>query len=1047
MSNDSPSRPVPTKDRVLYVISTAHLDTQWRWTIQDTINNLVPATLRGNFAHFEKHPHYVFSFEGAFRYQIAKEYYPELYAKLREYVAQGRWRVCGSSVDACDTHVPSPESLLRHVLYGNGFFRREFGKTSLDIFLPDCFGFGYALPTVAAHCGLKAFSTQKLGWGSSVGIPFDVGIWVGVDGSSLLAALNPGPYIQQLDHDLSHDQNWIETIERQGKQSGLYVGYKYIGVGDRGGALDDDSISWLERSVTGTGPIRVLSAGADQLARDLSPEQLERLPRYDGELLLTAHGAGCYTSQAAMKRWNRKNELLADAAERTSVAADWLGGAPYPKAKLTEAWTRFLWHQFHDDLTGTSIPEAYVFSWNDEVVSLNQFAQVLSSAAGAVARGLNTSADGVPLVVINPLSIPRQDVVRAEVRFPNSAPAAVRVWDHEGTEVPCQLLSTSGDSATILFLADLPSTSFSAYDVRAAAAPLPVDTGLRITQSELENGRYRVRVDENGDIASILDKAEGKELLSAPIRLELLDHHLNDWPSWEITYADVSAPPRAYVDGPPAFRIAESGPVRVTLEVTRQKEGSTFTQRISLSAGSDRVEVETDVDWKTQATVLKAAFPLSVANPNATYDLGLGTIQRPNNTESKHEVPAQQWADITAADGSYGMAILSESKYGWDKPTDNTLRLTLILTPKTQPGWLEDEATQDIGRHRFTYAIQGHRGDWRQGEVVWQAARLNQPPIPFQTAKHDGPLGKSLSMAHVSTPQVAIRALKKAEESNEVVIRLVELNGQPAAGVAVTVGAGIASGRELRGDEEPLGSATVRDGKLVLDMKPYQPRTFALKLVDPPARVAPPRTAPVQLPYNLDVVSFDADKADGDFDGEGHSLPAELLPATVESEGVTFAIGPTEPGEMNAVACKGQTISLNAAGYNRLYVLAAAAGGDATGVFSVDGVPTEVTVQEFTGLVAQWHSRVVDGKVVNDIHSIAAPFIKRAPIAWTASHRHSAKDGNEAHILCYLYRYCIELPQGASFLTLPNNDRIRVMAVSLAADTNDDTIPAGLLYD
>ena len=152
----------PDKEQrpTLYVTATAHLDTQWLWTIQTTIDEYIPNTLQGNFTLFDKFPNYVFSFEGAFRYMLAKEYYPEEYGKLKEYVAQGRWHVCGNSVDAGDVNVPSPESLIRHILYGNGFFEREFGRTSCDIFLPDCFGFSYALPSVAAHCGLKWFSTQ-----------------------------------------------------------------------------------------------------------------------------------------------------------------------------------------------------------------------------------------------------------------------------------------------------------------------------------------------------------------------------------------------------------------------------------------------------------------------------------------------------------------------------------------------------------------------------------------------------------------------------------------------------------------------------------------------------------------------------------------------------------------------------------------------------------------------------------------------------------------------------------------------------------------------
>jgi alpha-mannosidase len=212
--------------RTLHVVATAHLDTQWLWTIQDTIEKHIPATLHQNFALFEKFPHYVFSFEGAFRYMLMREYYPADFARMKEYVKQGRWQVCGSFVDACDVNVPSPESLVRQILYGNGYFEREFGRGSCDVFLPDCFGFGAALPAVAVHCGLKGFSTQKLTWGSSVGIPFDIGVWEGVGGATLIAALNPGSYTSRIENDLSADPVWQERIAKLGVQAGAPVAYK-----------------------------------------------------------------------------------------------------------------------------------------------------------------------------------------------------------------------------------------------------------------------------------------------------------------------------------------------------------------------------------------------------------------------------------------------------------------------------------------------------------------------------------------------------------------------------------------------------------------------------------------------------------------------------------------------------------------------------------------------------------------------------------------------------------------------------------------------------
>src|SRR5260370_15194583 len=205
-----------SKDPTLYVVGYAHLDTEWRWEYPQVINECLRKTMEDNFTLFEKYPHYVFNFSGANRYRFMKEYYGEDFAKLQKYVAAGRWFPAGSSMEEGDVNAPSSETIIRQVLYGNDWFRKEFGKASAEYMLPDCFGFPSSLPTILAHSGVRGFSTQKLVWGSSAnaggpesrektpdGTPFNVGVWVGPDGESVLAGLNPGDYSAGIDTDLS----------------------------------------------------------------------------------------------------------------------------------------------------------------------------------------------------------------------------------------------------------------------------------------------------------------------------------------------------------------------------------------------------------------------------------------------------------------------------------------------------------------------------------------------------------------------------------------------------------------------------------------------------------------------------------------------------------------------------------------------------------------------------------------------------------------------------------------------------------------------------
>jgi alpha-mannosidase len=229
---------------VLYVTATAHLDSQWNWTVQDTIRQYVPSTFYTNFKYFDQYPDYTFTYEGAIHYMWFKEYHPDDWPTLQKYVANGRWRLAGSWIDAVDTNIPSPESLMRQALYGQHFFRQEFGKVSRDVYLPDCFGFGFALPSIAVHSGLQAFTTQKLTWGSSVPIPFPVGRWRGVDGSEVVANLNPGDYVTKITSDISADPKWSNDLTPVG--AGAKIGFRLFGTGDIGGGPDVNSLDWLE---------------------------------------------------------------------------------------------------------------------------------------------------------------------------------------------------------------------------------------------------------------------------------------------------------------------------------------------------------------------------------------------------------------------------------------------------------------------------------------------------------------------------------------------------------------------------------------------------------------------------------------------------------------------------------------------------------------------------------------------------------------------------------------------------------------------------------
>lgn len=1041
-----------SKEKVLYCVPYAHLDTQWRWDYVTTIGQYIKYTLDDNFKLLEKYPEYKFTFTGSIRYEMMKEYYPEKFEKLKEYVKQGRWCVGGSSVDEGDVNVPSPESVIRQVLYGNHWFRKEFGADSVDYMLPDCFGFPASMPSVWAHCGLRGFSTQKLYWGCAVGVPFSVGIWIGPDGKGVICAFDPGSYGDGVPNRLDIDPHWVGMVNANGEKYGVFTNYHYFGVGDQGGAPREPDVQMAIKSMNNPdGQIKVVMAASDQMYKDITDQQAAKLPTYKGDLLLKEHSAGSLTSQCYMKRWNRKNEILADSAERAAVAADWLGLMDYPIGRINSAWARVLGSQFHDILPGTSLPRAYEYSWNDEIIALNIFGHVLESSAGAVIGNMDTRAEGVPVVVYNPLAVDRDDIVEASVEFPKSAPKVIEVLDAKGKSVPCQILERKGKALKIAFVASVKPVSYSVFDVRSAEAS---EKGtLKVTKNLLENEYYKVAIDTNGDVSSIFDKKLKKELLAAPAQLQFLHESPREWPAWNMDWDDRQKPPIGAVDGPAEIKIIENGPARVALQITRSAKNSIFTQQIRLACGEAgrRIEFKNYIDWQSTGVSLKAAFPLAASNSVATYNLGLGTIDRANNNSVKYEVPSREWFDLTNSDGSFGVSVLEDCKFGSDKPNDNTLRLTMLYSPEVNGGGYKEQYSQDWGRHDITYALYGHKGDWADGGTKWQGRRLNQPLVGFQVQKHEGPLGRQFSMASVSTNQVDIRAFKKAEDGDFYIVRIQELFGKPAANVSLSFAAPVAEAYEVDGQERRIGDAKIDGGKLVTDTDKYQIRSFAVKLQAPKAKsLKAVQSHPIKLEFNESIATSDSKWINGKLDSDSRTIPLEELPKSINCDGIRFELG--LDAEKNAVACSGQTIDLPSGG-NAVHLLITAA-NKTEAEFKSGRTSHKLTIPAWTGFVGQFDNRVWDkpfGEVDHEgkprVIGLTSGYIQRDPVAWFCTHRHHPKKGNEAYQFSYLFVKRIPLAPGVNKLTLPNNPDIKIVAMTVANDLLDGFKPAQPLYD
>ena len=865
----------------IFTVATAHLDTIWNWSLETTISVFLKKTLLNNFALFEKYPDYKFNFEGAYRYELMQEYYPELFEKLKEYVAAGRWYPCGSSYENGDVNVPSPEALFRNILLGNGYFEKTFGMRSKDIFLPDCFGFGWHLPAVMRHAHLMGFSTQKLSWKSVFGIPFNLGKWYGSNGDFVYAAIDMNGYGQVLKKVRNYF--YVRPRLEKNKLFGIDAVALYHGTGDTGGSPQEISVAEVQKELkqNDSSDVKVYSSRVDDIyeyLNELDNSYLAKLPSHRTELTLICHGVGSYTSRAIGKRWNKRNEVLADVAERTNVAAMLLGEKEYPAENLTTNWKRVIAHQFHDDITGTSLQHLYKRSWNDYMVSLNGFAGEIDAAAKAIARRMDTEGDGVSVLVFNSLETAKKTTVKVELDL---ASPAVAVLNAAGEAVPSQIVEKKGEKQTVLFLASLPAFGVEKYSVVPADKVYPNDS-LVVTERSLENEKYLVRIDENGDVASVFDKTLQKELLSRPVRYDVFEYEgSKEYPAWEIPYEACNGKKKPEHPTFVSSRVLENGAVRVAVEIVQKYGDSVFKNIVSLEREGQRVDVQCETDWRSFRRLLKVDFGVTSANPYATFDLGVGAIRRWNNKPNCYEMYAQNWADLS--NDSYGVSILSECKYGWDKPADDTLRLTVLHTPLHYFHMKDSQQHKlEIGLNRYGYAIYSHEGAVG-ADTQEEAKRFIFPAPAYVATKHGGDLGKSYTYASLSEKGVFINCIKKAEESDEIVVRFTENDNSGHEKVVFSLADGIVSAREIYASEEEKGAATIEDGKLVFSLKPYEIKSFALT-VNGAQNKSESGTA-LDLPDVCPVTTDNASRSSASLPGVAMSLPAELWKEEISSGG------------------------------------------------------------------------------------------------------------------------------------------------------------------
>ncbi len=1017
-----------------YTVATAHLDTVWRWTLAKTIDEYLPDTLAKNFDLLEKYPSYRFNFEGAFRYEIISKFYPLAFNKIKEYSDEGRWCISGTAYENGDTNIPSPEAIIRNILLGDKYFKENFGKSSKDLFLPDCFGFSWALPSIANHCGLKGFTTQKLSWGSSNKIPFDLGFFKGPDGKGIYSCLNACSYRYKFTDDIRGDISVINRIIDNEKNASLPWANHLYGTGDLGGAPTEESVAAVEKSINKnkSSDFEVISASSDQVFIDMDNElsnaEKSNLPEWNSELLMTTHGAGAYTSRAMSKRLNRQCETIAECTEKASVLANETGAFTYPKNQLNKAWKRVIKHQFHDDITGTSIMDVYNDSWNDYYLSLSQFKLEYLGAVKGIHSQMDTSwvdDNSIVLIVNNPTQYTHKGTIEATIRM-NRNCRQVLVYDKKGNHYPCQVNKKHGKMLDIVFQAEICGLGFKAFGVCAVAEAEKFDTDLKVTEHSLENEKYIIRLNKNGDIAYLYDKKLGRQIIENPVKMALLrDTGSLAYPSWELNKNDIDAEPYCYANTP-VFTIIENGPVRAAIKVSREAEYSKIDQIISLNAGGETVDVKNYVDWKTRRTLLKAVFPLAAHNEKASYDLGLGVIERGNNSEKLYEVPAQKWADISDSSGQFGVSVFSDCKYGWDKPNDNTLRLSCIHTPT---GAFTKEARQDlqdIGRNIFSFAIFSHENGF-EAATQKESEIYSKKFLCVQTNdKTNGNINcDSISLASISNDDILIRAVKQCEYDKSIIVRLNEAVGRQQNNASLKFYKPIVKAELVNGVEESIEEIKLtKNGTMRISMKPFEIKTVKLTLALNNQKATKPRYSAIPLDYFYNTKGFttDSNMRHVILQGSGLSLPIEELEETYVLGGVRFnTLQNRAIDTENAVVCRGQTVKVQK-NYQRFYFIAGSTLGEQKIAVSTAKGDVYFNIKPINDVMSKW-----DMAGLAQTADVAADDF----LAIEFNHTHHPEGNSPQKARFYLYSMNIK---DVDSIILPENNRVVILAMTCVRD-------------
>src|ERR671912_712918 len=787
----------------------AHLDLAWLWPVSET-RRKGRRTFASVLSLMERYEDFNFNQSSAQLYEWIEDVSPEIFERVRRRVEEGRWEPVGGSWVEADCQIPSGESMVRQMLYGQRYFEEKFGHRSRVAWLPDAFGFSPALPQLLRGAGMEGFFTYKLNWSETNEFPYDLYEWEGIDGSTVIAHdfENPG---QDYNGNITPKDIYGTWRNFDGKRHHPETLFSF-GWGDGGGGPSEQMLENYARIKSFPAMPRLRMAHVDGFFESLPREGL---PRWTGELYLELH-RGTLTTQARVKKLNREAEhRLLEAEVLSTLAA--LHGGDYQREELETAWKTLLLNQFHDILPGTSIGEVYEET-HEELADVVRTARKLRDGA------LSPPPDAESALLVANVSLnPRPLSVLLD---PESRPlGAARVAGADGRPLPAQETESGGllVHAPDLSVPGLGWSTLTSQHESALARGETQDVGAEVAgrRAVLDNGLLRVEVGEDGTLHGVYDREAGREVLDGRAnQLWAYTDKPRNWEAWDVDEGYEQEGEE--ISSVESVEVTESGPLRASVRVVRRWRGSTIAQTYRLLSGSRRLDVESYVDWRERRVLLRTLFPFAVRSHETTSETMFGALRRPTHYNTpwdatRFEVSAHRFCDLS--EPGYGVALLNDGKYG-HSAKGNVLGISLLRSP------LYPDPFADEGEHRFTYSLFPHPGDWTTAGVAQEAFALNAPLFPV-TAE-DEALPQEFSLVEAKGLELALGSLKLAEEGESMILRLYEPHG---ARGECTLRFGLPVERVERVNllEEAEGPVEVHKGAVRLRVQPFEVVTLSVE--------------------------------------------------------------------------------------------------------------------------------------------------------------------------------------------------------------------------